>query len=294
MRIVVTGHKGQLGTALQRVLTAEELLGLDLPEHNITDPASIIDTIVSLAPDMVIHGAAMTDVDGCERDPDMAFRVNALGTQNIALACTRCGATMVHLSTNDVFDGSLGRPYYEWDTPSPKSVYGRSKAAAEFHVRTLLNRFYIVRTAWLYARGGNNFVTKIIAAADKHGALRVVTDEVSAPTYAPDLAGAIARLIHTEHYGSFICQQWHLLPIRVGLKILQLSVGGHPRRAHHHRPVAAIAPPPLYAPVLNFTGRPRYHLRPWEDAWRSIFPAMNPDPILKGQPDIQNNEAVER
>lgn len=274
MRIVVTGHKGQLGTALQTVLAGEELLGLDLPEHNVADPASIIDTIVGLAPDVVIHGAAMTDVDGCERDPDMAFRVNALGTQNTALACARCGATMVHVSTNDVFDGSLGRPYYEWDTPSPSSVYGRSKAAAEFHVRTLLNRFYIVRTAWLYARGGNNFVTKIMAAADKYGALRVVTDEVSAPTYAPDLAGAIARLIHTDHYGIFhfvnsgICSrhEW-------ACKILQLSGRGHiPVEPITTDQWPRAAPPPLYAPILNFTGAALgITLRPWEEALEEYF-----------------------
>ena len=274
MRIIVTGHKGQLGTALQRVMAGEELLGLDLPEHNITDPTSIIDTIVGLAPDVVIHGAAMTDVDGCERDPDMAFRVNTLGTQNTALACARCGATMVHVSTNEVFDGTLGRPYYEWDTPSPRSVYARSKAAAEFLVRTLLNRFYIVRTAWLYARGGSNFVTKIIAAADKHGALRVVTDEVSAPTYAPDLAGAIARLIHTDHYGIFhfansgICsrREW-------ACKILQLSGRGHiPVEPITTDQWPRAASPPLYAPILNFTGAALgITLRPWEEALEAYF-----------------------
>ena len=188
MRIAITGDKGQLGKALHTTLEQHELIGLDLPEHDITDPSSILDIVSDLQPDIVIHGAAMTNVDGCERDPEMAFRVNALGTQNIALACGRCNADLVHISTNDVFDGLLGRPYYEWDTPSPKSVYAQSKAAAEFYVRNLLNRYYVVRTAWLYARGGNNFVTKIVAAAEKHGELQVVTDEVSAPTFAPDLA----------------------------------------------------------------------------------------------------------
>lgn len=274
MRIVVTGHKGQLGTAIEKILAGQELLGLDLPEHDITDPTSTIDTIVGIKPDVVIHGAAITDVDGCERDPEMAFRVNTLGTQNIALACGRCGATMVHVSTNDVFDGKLGRPYYEWDTPSPQSVYARSKAAAEFQVLTLLNRFYIVRTAWLYARGGNNFVTKIIAAADAQGALRVVTDEVSTPTYAPDLAEAVARLIHTDHYGIFhfansgICSRYDW-----ACKILRVS-------GRAHVPVEPIttdqwpraAPPPLYAPILNFTGAALgITLRPWEEALEEYF-----------------------
>jgi dTDP-4-dehydrorhamnose reductase len=274
MRIAITGHKGQLGTALQQILAGEEIFGLDLPEHDITDPVSIVETISGLQPDLVIHSAAMTDVDGCERDPDLAFRVNTLGSQNIALACGRCGAVMVHVSTNDVFDGRLGRPYYEWDPPSPRSTYARSKAAAEFYVRTLLNRFYIVRTAWLYAHGGSNFVTKIIAVADKHGALRVVTDEVSAPTYAPDLAGAIGQLIQTRHYGIYhfanagICSRFDW-----ATKALELSGRGDV-------PVEAIttaewprpAEPPLYAPIVNFAGAALgITLRPWQDALQAYF-----------------------
>jgi dTDP-4-dehydrorhamnose reductase len=274
VRIVLTGHKGQLGQALRQMLVGEELFGLDLPEHDITDPASSPDIVAELRPDVVIHAAAMTDVDGCERNPDLAFRVNALGTHNIALACGRCGAAMVHVSTNDVFDGKLGRPYYEWDTPSPQSVYARSKAAAELYVHTLLHRFYIVRTAWLYARGGSNFVTKIVAAADRLGALRVVTDEVSAPTYALDLAEAIARLLYTGHYGFYhftnsgVCSRYDW-----AVKILELAGRGHvpvePITAEQWpRP----APPPLYAPLVNFAGAALgITLRPWQEALRAYF-----------------------
>ncbi len=274
MRIVITGHRGQLGAALQRLLSDQDLMAVDLPEYDITDPFSIIDSIVSFRPDVVIHGAAMTNVDHCERDPDLAFRVNTLGTQNIALACGQCGADMVHVSTNDVFDGTLGRPYNEWDTPSPKSVYARSKAAAEFYVRSLLNHFYIVRTAWLYGRGGNNFVTKIIAAADRLGALRVVTDEVSAPTYAPDLAEAIVRLVRTHHYGIYhftnsgFCSRYDW-----ACKILELSGRGDVPV----EPIATgewqrAAPPPLYAPIANMSGAALgITLRPWEDALQEYF-----------------------
>jgi dTDP-4-dehydrorhamnose reductase len=181
---------------------------------------------------------------------------------------------MVFVSTNDVFDGRLGRPYHEWDTPSPRSVYARSKAAGEFYVRNLLDHFYIARTSWLYARGGDNFVTKIIAAADKHGALRVVTDEVSAPTYAPDLAGAIAQLIRSEHYGFYhfsnggICSRYDW-----ARKILDLSGRGQV-------PIAPItsdewqraAPPPLYAPILNSAGAALgITLRSWEEALEAYF-----------------------
>ncbi|MGD8626901.1 MAG: dTDP-4-dehydrorhamnose reductase [Anaerolineae bacterium] len=275
-RIAITGHKGQLGTTLFQTLAEHTLLGLDLPDHDISDPVSIGRALDAFQPDLVVHAAAMTHVDACEREPELAFRINVLGTQNVALACGRCGAEMVHVSTNEVFDGRLGRPYYEWEPPTPRSVYARSKAAAEFYVRTLLNRFYVVRTAWLYARGGSNFVTKIIAAADKHGALRVVTDEVSAPTYAPDLAGAIGQLIDTHHYGIYhftnsgTCSRYDW-----AREILALSG----RDTVPIEPITTdqwqrAAEPPLYAPIVNFAGAALgISLRPWQDGLRAYFAA---------------------
>jgi len=273
MRIVITGHKGQLGQALQHALAGEQVLGLDLPEWDMTD-ADCAQAVVGFRPDVVIHTAAMTNVDACEQNPESAFRVNVLGTHHIALACGQCAAAMVHISTNEVFDGTLGRPYYEWDTPGPKSVYARSKAAAEFYVRTLLNHFYIVRTAWLYARGGDNFVTKILAGADRLGALRVVTDEVSSPTYAPDLAQAIARLILTGHYGIYhfansgFCSRYEWageilrLTGRDQVPIEPITTDQWPRPA----------PPPLYAPLVNFFGTALgITLRPWQEALREYF-----------------------
>ena len=274
MRILITGHRGQLGTALQDALAGAELLGLDLPEHDITDSHSIRETIVEFRPDVVVHGAAMTNVDGCEQEPETAYRINTLGTQNIAVACGQCDAVMVHISTNDVFDGKLGRPYFEWDTPSPQSVYARSKAAAEFYVRTLLNRFYIVRTSWLYARGGENFVTKIIRAADKHGQLRVVTDEVATPTYAPDLAEAISQLIGSGQYGIYhFANSGSCSRYEWARRLLELSGRGH----IPIEPITADqwqrdAPPPLYAPIPNFAGAALgITLRPWYEALQDYF-----------------------
>jgi len=274
LRIAITGHKGQLGTALLNALAGAELLGLDLPEHDITDPLAIRETIVEFRPDVVIHGAAMTNVDGCEREPEKAYRINTLGTQNVAIACEQCGAAMVHVSTNDIFDGKLGRPYYEWDTASPQSVYAHSKAAAEFFVRTLLNRFYIVRTSWLYARGGENFITKIIRAADQHGQLRVVTDEVASPTYAPDLAQAISQLIGTEHFGIYhFTNSGRCSRYEWAKKLLELSGRGDVPV----EPITAdqwerAAPPPLYAPIPTYVGAALgITLRPWDDALRDYF-----------------------
>lgn len=277
MRIVITGHKGQLGSVLQEVLKGEALFGLDLPEHDITDRQAIAQAIADFAPQVVIHAAAMTNVDGCERDPDAAYRINGLGTQNVALACQKCGVAMVYVSTNEVFDGTKSEPYLEFDQTNPINAYGSSKLAGEFFTRTLLNRFYIVRIAWLYARGGSNFVTKIIRAADERGELRVVTDEVSSPTYAPDLAEAIAELIRTGHFGVYhftnegICSRYDF-----AVKILELAGRGHvpvhPITSDQY--IRASTPPP-YAPIRNFCAATALgiNLRPWEEALQAYFTA---------------------
>jgi dTDP-4-dehydrorhamnose reductase len=203
MRIVITGSAGQLGQALQATLTGHDLLLIDLPDHDITNYEQTREAIISFHPKAIIHAAAMTDVDGCERQPEMAYRVNGLGTQNVALACQHCDATMLYVSTDYVFDGTKAGAYWEWDQPNPQSVYGRSKLAGEYYAQALLRKFYIVRTAWLYSRTGNSFVNKLLRLANERDELHYVTDEVGSPTYAPDLATALSRLITQPLYGIY-------------------------------------------------------------------------------------------
>jgi len=274
VRIVITGDKGQLGQALHQALSGNQIVGLDLPEYDIGAADQIIPAIVDAQPDLVIHPAAMTDVDGCERDPELAFRVNALGTQNVALACGRCGAAMVHVSTNEVFDGKLGRPYYEWDAPSPLSVYARSKAAAEFYVRNLLRRFYIVRTAWLYGNGPRNFVETVLHLARERGALTMVTDEVGSPTYAPDLAEALAQLVRQPAYGTYhfvnqgVCSR-HEWAVEV-LRLAGLSnVPVHPSQDYQR-----LARVPKHVSLRNLCGAELgIMLRPWQEALAAYMDA---------------------
>jgi dTDP-4-dehydrorhamnose reductase len=166
-------------------------------------PGGEIDCIVNYLPDLVIHAAAMTDVDGCARDPAAAYRVNALGTQNVALACQRARSVMLYISTNEVFDGTKTSSYLELDEPRAINPYGASKLAGERYVQMLLERFYIVRTAWMYSANGNNFPKKMLALAKEKEQLAVVDDELGNPTYAPDLAGALGQLIETNHYGIY-------------------------------------------------------------------------------------------
>ncbi|MBN1991426.1 MAG: dTDP-4-dehydrorhamnose reductase [Anaerolineae bacterium] len=276
MRIVITGANGQLGQALQKVLTAqgETVIPTDVPEFDLTKHETV-PKLANLAPNLIIHCAAMTNVDGCARDPELAFSVNAFGTQNVAHACLRCNADMVGVSTNEVFDGSAARPYREDDVPNPINPYGSSKRAGEqMAARYLKNKLYIVRTAWLYGSGGNNFPGKMITLADTHGELRVVTDEVSNPTYAPDLAAAIAQLIQTRVYGIYhftnadYCSRYDFAK-----EILQLS-------GRENIPIHAItladfkraSTVPPFAPLANIRGAELgIELRSWQEALQAYF-----------------------
>jgi dTDP-4-dehydrorhamnose reductase len=269
MRIFITGIKGQLGQALQTALVDHNVTGIDLPECDISDRSQIQAAISEAAPDIVIHCAAMTDVEGCARDPQAAYRTNGLGTQNVALACQASDAALLYVSTNEVFDGSADRPYLEFDATSPINAYARSKLSGEWYARHLSPRFYIVRTAWLYAPGGRNFPHRIIQLADERGRLAVVTDEVGSPTYVVDLARAIRQLIATGQYGVYhfvnagVCSRYEF-----AREILRLTG----RSAVPLEPTTLSAfqrhsTPPPYTPLANAAGAAiGIHLRPWEQA----------------------------
>ena len=269
MRIYVTGSKGQLGRALMRRLAQHELLGVDLPEVDLTDLASARSSIAAFKPDVIVHAAAMTDVDGAARDPDLAYRVNTLGTRNVAAASEATGAALLAISTNEVFDGAKNEPYLEFDPTNPIKPYARSKLAAEQLVRDLTTRFTIVRTAWLYGLGGNNFVKKIITRADTDGRLRVVADEVSSPTYAEDLVTAIEQLIPTGAYGVYhFTNEGACSRCEFAQKILELSGRAHiPIEPILLKDYPRPSTPPPFAPLRNFCGAQiGITLRPWADA----------------------------
>ncbi len=202
MKIFITGIDGQLGQALKSALSGESVLAAPHATHDVSDP-SIITAIVDCHPDVVIHAGALTDVDGCEKDEALAYRVNAVGTQHVATGAERAGAELVYISTDYVFDGLKGSPYREWDETRPINAYGRSKAAGEWAARHLVKRFYIVRSSWLYGRTGRNFVKTILRLAEERDQLRIVNDQTGNPTFVEPLAGAIARLIKSHEYGIY-------------------------------------------------------------------------------------------
>jgi len=276
MRVVITGANGQLGRALQEALQEHELFLIDLPQHDVTDPR-IVGTIAECSPDLVIHAAAMTDVDGCERDPDLAFRVNEVGTRNVAEVCRICDAGLLYVSTDYVFDGSKREPYLESDRPNPVCVYGKSKLAGEVVVRELLTRHYVVRTAWLYGPGGRNFVTKILELAADREELSVVTTEVGSPTYAPDLAAAIARLIQHSLYGTYhLVNEGSCSRFEFAERILELAGKTHValQGAQRYERLAAV---PANAALRNLAASTQLGitLRPWQEALRAYFEGLD-------------------
>jgi dTDP-4-dehydrorhamnose reductase len=203
MRILVTGANGQLGRALQRALASHKVTGLSHVDLDITDSEAVIRTVAEKRPDVVVNSAAWTDTAGCEKDPERARLANGEAPGFIAMACTEVGATLVHISSNEVFDGEKGIAYVEGDPVNPVNEYGRSKLLGEQMVAAKLAEHQIVRTSWLYGPGRVSFPEKIIERARAAGALRVVTDEIASPTWTVDLAGAIKQLIKHKEYGIF-------------------------------------------------------------------------------------------
>ncbi|GAI07647.1 unnamed protein product, partial [marine sediment metagenome] len=176
--ILITGACGMLGRDLVEALSKEnEVVGLDVKKPgfrlqaagfikaDITNKEEIIKVIRDEKPEIVIHAAAYTDVDGCEQNENLAYRVNGTGTQNVVLACKECKAIIAYISTDFVFDGEKKEPYLESDKPNPLSVYGKSKLEGERHVSSLLDRYFIIRTSWLFGKHGKNFVNTILKLA---------------------------------------------------------------------------------------------------------------------------------
>ena len=204
MKILITGSNGMLGHDLIEVLKDKhELLLTTSKTLDITDGDSVMDFIVKSNPDIVINSAAYTDVDGCESNPDLAYNVNGEGVKNLALACREVDCPLVHISTDYVFNGQNDRPWVEDDEIGPISIYGKSKLKGEEHIKEILEKYFIVRTAWLYGVNGRNFPRTMLELAQNHSEITVVYDEVGTPTYTPDLAKGISELIETDYYGTY-------------------------------------------------------------------------------------------
>jgi dTDP-4-dehydrorhamnose reductase len=289
MRILITGISGMLGVDLCETLREEyEVAGLDIKDFSstslpsprvhkadITDRHGLKKLFRQLPPHSVIHTAAYTDVDGCEKNPDRAHRVNALGTRNIALICQEKNIPLVYVSTDFVFDGKKNCPYAELDEPRPLNVYGRSKLAGENYVRSLLERYFIVRTSWLYGRHGKNFVDTILKLAEEKEVLTVVGDQVGSPTYTKDLAQEMKKLVSSSSYGIYhITNSGSCSWYGFAKEILKLAgIRGVKVKPITSRELNRPAPRPQFS-VLNHSSSGRgagNTMRPWKEALKEYL-----------------------
>lgn len=204
LKIWIVGAAGQLGMAINQVLDPleVEVFNTDQEELDITHTDEVLNFGEINRPDVIINCAGVVDVELCEANPELAYRVNALGARNLSIVARKVGAKIVQLSTDDVFDGFSKVPYSEFDDTNPKTVYGRSKRAGENYVKEFTHKHFVVRSNWVYGEG-NNFVNNVLATAKEGRELPVASDQFGSPTSAKDLARLILHLIKTNEYGTY-------------------------------------------------------------------------------------------
>jgi dTDP-4-dehydrorhamnose reductase len=270
MRTLIFGANGQLGRDLTAVFDQiGEVRGYDLPEVDIADEVALQPIVETFGPDLLINAAAYTNVDGAEDDVANAFLANETGARNVAEIAAYRQIPVIYFSTDYVFDGTKGTPYLPTDPMSPLGVYGKTKAAGE-HATIVANpHHFILRTAWLYGPGGNNFVEKVLRAAASRPELSVVDDEFGSPTHTLDLAEAALALARTQNYGTYhavntgACNR-----LEFARAFLEMAGVTTPVRACKAAEYPSKAPRPAYS-VLDttaLTAASDYTMRPWRDA----------------------------
>lgn len=277
-KILVTGCNGQLGRAINKEYENDDvtLINTDVAELDITDIKAVVDFVNEKKPDVIINCAAHTNVNLCESQWDLAYKINAIGPRNLSIAATSVGAKMIHVSTDYVFDGSATEPYDEFSPVAPLGAYGKTKLEGENFVRQFADRFFIVRTAWLYG-DGKNFVKTMLNIGKEKGEVGVVADQVGSPTSAKELAKAIHVLEPTDNYGVFhgTCEgycSWADFAEKIfeyagmDVKVNRLTTDEYPTPAKR----------PAYSVLNNYmlTLTTDFKFAEWEDALKEYFDEM--------------------
>ncbi len=284
MRVLVTGANGMLGVDLCRELAGcgHEVRATGIQEMDVRLPQQVRQVFQDFGPELVFHLAALTDVDGCERQPEAAYHTNTLGAQNVALACQAGDLPLVYLSTLAVFDGTKSEPYVEFDSPAPQSAYGRSKYEGEKIVQQLLRRYFIVRGGWMFGGGREDkkFVGKVVQLARERAELKVVDDKFGSPTYTRDISRAALQLAQTGWYGVY-----HL--VNTGPPCSRYEVAQHILEyaglTHCRLIPVSSAEFPLPAPRPRMEAGRNLHaellgldvMRPWEAALREYLSGLD-------------------
>ena len=273
MKIIVTGGRGMLGRTLRRTLADHDIVVADLPEWDITDADGFVSRTLEAKPDAVIHCAAMTKVDDCETNRDLAFRINEEGSRNVALAAKAAGARLIAISTDYVFSGDPPREPWAWDetdVPRPKTVYGASKFAGEQMVQMILPEATILRIAWLYGAGGPSFVHTMAKLGSQDGEpLKVVHDQRGNPTSAAVVADVVKFLLSRPDVSGIVhgtCEEsctWYELTVEL-FRFLGLRRGVVPCTTEEFpRPAPRPKNSALRKSVLNLLG---YRTPDWRSA----------------------------
>ncbi len=292
MKILITGGNGQLGSQIYNILesgTSElghissayekaEIVALGVEKLDITCINSVRSFLRKFKPDIVINSAAYTNVDGCEENSELAFKVNSTGSRNLAIVCEEIKAKLIHISTDYVFIGDGNKPYKEYDIPYPISVYGKTKLMGEEYIKSFCSRYFIVRTAWLYGYNGKNFVKTIMKAAKEKGELQVVDDQRGNPTNAEDLAYHILKLAITEEYGIYHCTgtgecSWYDFASRI-VEYANIDCTVNPIKSDK---LKRVAKRPSYSSLDNMMLRCTVgdEMRYWEDALKVFLKNNN-------------------
>lgn len=272
MRIFITGAYGQAGQEIVGLFSEHELYLASHKKDNITDN-QIIETIIKFKPEVVIHTAAMTNVDDCTLHPEKALEVNELGSQHVATGAAESGAVIVALSTDYVFSGAKQTPYEETEQPNPINTYGQSKLAGERIIQSTTPRCFIIRTSWVFGKNGGNFVHSVLAWAQKQNVLKFVNDKTGSPTYVKDLALAIQHLLKTESYGTYhVSGEGACTWEEYGQEILKVMNIQKPITPISFQELHLPAARPSYS-VLNNTKLKKRGLtmRPWKIALRDYL-----------------------
>jgi dTDP-4-dehydrorhamnose reductase len=279
MKIAIIGADGQLGSELVKTLSSEEVAPLFYPDFDITQPEETRAVLRRLEPEVVINTAAYHRVDECEDNPQTSFLVNATAVRDLSLAALDLGFVLVHFSTDYVFDGKKGHPYVEEDQPNPLSVYAVSKLAGEFFVRSLLERYFLVRTCGLYGEAssrekGYNFVDRMITLALEGKTIRVVSDQWVTPTSAAELAERIAELIQTTQFGLYhLTNEGHCTWFQFAQRIFSLAGIDARLESVDTRGFGAKAPRPFYSVLENRKAKDigLKAFYPWPEALRAYL-----------------------
>lgn len=282
-RVIVTGANGQLGRGINQILNQRmdfTIINADVSETtaycpiklDIVNPAAVMNLVRDIKPEFIINCAAHTAVDLCETDQENAYRINALGPKNLAVAAEALDATLIHISTDYVFDGAAEKPYVEDDATNPMTVYGVTKLQGEEFVKNSCEKYFTIRTAWLYGEG-KNFVKTMLALAEKDAPIRVVNDQFGCPTSVLELTRAINYLMDTTSYGTYhgVCQDvttWYGFALEI-FKLAGLSPEVIPVTSDEYKTAAKR---PKYSVLENRKlAEMGYFMKPWAEALKEYM-----------------------